>query len=467
MTTAQRRVVIAVCVIVGLSLLMTAGLTFLVEPMSEALGISDADVEDILAIPSVAALLTVFIAGHLGDRFGHRRILATSSLVFSLGSVILIIAKGTLMVEFALAICAAAAITLQIVAVSLLQQRTHDGPAQVSAFTTYGAVFPIAFLALPVLTAGILGIADWRIVPVIWAIAGVIMAGFTLVMVEREEQEFAHSDWLSPVLAGITLAGLARSFSEVGQVSKDGRAVVVGIAIAVLAAAGCLLIMRRRAHPGFSFAPVSSGTLRVLLLAVGLVSLVGLLTFLTILLEYFYDLKPIEASLAMIPAQLGAVFGAKVVATMAIKRWGGIRAVRVLVLGIAVPVLGLVIFQTSTPAWYLILIATICSASGMAALTVLNTEVMRRSPESSTGAVSAFRTASSSLGGALGVGIFGTIILSSVQLDAGQSAVSAAELTQLAGHLRIVGVMVAVVAVGIWLLLRRSAQSTALAQVGT
>ena len=138
---------------------------------------------------------------------------------------------------------------------------------------------------------------------------------------------------------------------QVGQVGKDGRSIIIGICVAAVAAAGCVIIMRRRSNPGFSFAPVSSGTLRILLMAVGLVSLVSLLTFLTIMLEYFYDLKPIQASLAMIPAQLGAVFGAKVLATMAIKRWGGIRAIRVLVLGIAIPILGLVIFQTSTPTW--------------------------------------------------------------------------------------------------------------------
>ena len=460
MTGAQRRVVIAVCVIVGLSLLMAAGLAFLVEPMSEALGLSDVDVEDILAIPSVAALLAVFTAGHLGDRFGHRRTLAAGSLLFSIGSAVLALANGTVMVEISLAICAAAAITVQIVGVSLLQQRTHDGPAQVSAFTTYGAVFPVAFLILPVLTAGVLGITDWRIVPVLWVLAGVIMLGVALTIAGREHPPQTHSDWASPMLAGISLAGFARAFSELGQIGFDPTPIAVGITVGLLAAIGCLLIMHRHTNPGLSFTPVSSGVLRILLGSVGLVSFIGLLTFLTITLEYFYDLTPFEASLAMIPAQLGAVLGAKVVASLAIKRWGGLLAARVLVAGIAIPVLGLLIFQTSTPAWYLIAIATLCAASGMAALTVLNTEVMRRAPESSTGAVSSFRTASSSLGAALGVGVFGTLILSSVQLDDGESAVSAAELAQLAGNLRVVGVIAAMVAAGSWLLLGRASHRT-------
>lgn len=53
MTALQRRITMAICVIVGLSLLTAAGLTFLVAPMADGLNLSDGDVEEILAIPSV------------------------------------------------------------------------------------------------------------------------------------------------------------------------------------------------------------------------------------------------------------------------------------------------------------------------------------------------------------------------------------------------------------------------------
>jgi len=134
--------------------------------------------------------------------------------------------------------------------------------------------------------------------------------------------------------------------------------------------------------------------------------------------------------------------------------------------GIAVPVLGLVIVQSTTPAWYLILIATLCAASGIAALTALNTEVMRRAPDSSTGAVSAFRRASSLLGGSLCVGVLGTIIFSAVQLDAGESAVTSAELAQLAINLRWVGVIAALASGVTWLLLGRASRADEPLSVG-
>ena len=100
---------------------MVAGLTFLIEPMANDLKFSDALVEDILAVPSVAALIAVFVAGQLGIRFGHRRVIASCAALFSLGAGVLAIAGSALTVEIGLAICAGAAITMQIVGAGLLQ----------------------------------------------------------------------------------------------------------------------------------------------------------------------------------------------------------------------------------------------------------------------------------------------------------------------------------------------------------
>ena len=214
---------------------------------------------------------------------------------------------------------------------------------------------------------------------------------------------------------------------------------IVGALVALGAGLPCLLLVRSQPHPGLTFAAVSDRTMRVLLLAVGLVSFVGLLTFVSIAMEYFYDMTPFQASLAVIPAQIGAIIGAKVVATWAIRRWGGTRASRALLFIIAIAMLPLLGVQADTPAWYLVGIAAIFSCAGMGALTVLNAEVMRRAPAASTGSVSSFRTAASSIGAAFGVAVFGTLIISAVQVDAGITAVSLAQLEELAERLRMVG----------------------------
>ncbi len=450
MTAAQRRITFAICVIVGLSLLMAAGLTFLVSPMAEGLGLGDDAVEDILAIPSVAALVAVFSAGQLGDRVGHRRTLVIASLGFTAGAVILASAMGVTAVEIGLAICAASAITMQIVGVSVLQLAMGRGPAQVSAFTTYGMVFPLAFLVLPVATASLLGVANWRLVPAIWAITGLIIWITASLLLEADQPVGATGEWITPLLAGIALAGAARVLSELGQVYADPSEVGLAALVAVTAATGCLILCRRLSRPNFSLRSVQSPMLRILLLGVMLVSFVGLLTYVTIALEYFYDMTPLESSIAIIPAQLGAVLGAKVLAMYAIHRWGGDRASRYLMMAIAMAMLPLVLVRSDTPAWFLVAVATVFSCAQMAALTAVNTVVMSRAPRESTAAVSSIRTAASSIGGALGVGVFGAIIITSVQVDAGVADVSALQLDHLAASLRLVGVLASLIAVTGW-----------------
>ena len=193
--------------------------------------------------------------------------------------------------------------------------------------------------------------------------------------------------------------------------------------------------------------------LRVLLLCVALVSFVGLVTFVSIALEFFYEMTPYEAALAIIPAQIGAVLGAKVLASHMIHRFGGIHAARHLMLALAISMLPLIMVNSQTSIVILIAIAAIFSFAGMAALTVLNTQVMRLAPVDRAGPVSAFRTAASSVGAALGVGILGAIVISSVRVDEGVSDVSGAQIEHLASSLRIDGVIAFLVAIFGWMAL--------------
>jgi len=453
MTAYQRQVTLAIAVLVGMSLLMAAGLTFLVTPMAQDLNFSDGMIEDLLAAPSVAALLVVFSAGQLGDRIGHRRSLIIASVLFIVGSGFLTIAHGVVVVQIALILCAVSAVTMQIVGVGLLQQATSDGPAQLSAFTTYGMVFPLAFLVFPVGTAFALQGHSWRFVPTVWLFAGIAMLIVALYVLKERHPNPVRSEWVTPVLAGISLAALGRVFSEIDDVKLDPSVITVGIAVSVGAGVLLYLVKKSLRESSFEFTSVKLGMLPVLLILVALVSFIGLLTYVSIALEFLYDLSPYEAALALVPAQIGAVLGAKVFAKWCIQRWGGESAIRVLLLVIACTMLPLIVVQSTTPVWYLVVVATLFSFAGMATLTALNAEVMRRAPKESTGAVSAFRTASSSLGAALGVGVLGTIVISSVHMDAGASEVSDAQLSRLAASLRFDGVVASLVAFIGWLVL--------------
>ena len=456
MTSEQRRITLAVCVIAGLSLLVVAGLTFLVTPMSEDLGLDDGEVEDILVIPSVASLLVIFIAGQAGDRLGHRKTIIISGAGFTLGALILAAAPGAVAVDVGLALCGGMAVALQIVGLGLLQQTVPEGKARVSAFTSYGMVFPLGFLILPVATAGLLEAANWRFIPIIWTLSGVVICTVAFTLLRPSESTRPMGEWVTPLLAGLTLTAAARSLVETSHDSPDSPTVIIGVLVSITAAVGCALTMRHSTRSTFTLEPLRSGLLRSLLVGVGIVSLVGMLTYVTIALEYLYALTSLAAAMALIAAQAGAVFGAKFLAAWTMHRWGVSLAARRLMIAIAVTVLLLLAMQSSTPAWYLIASAAVFSCMGMAALTVLNAEVMGHAPHGSTGAISSFRAAASSIGGSLGVAILGTAIISAVSVDDGVGSVSPAQLDQLAAGLRLDAVLACVIATLGWVVLTRA-----------
>ena len=464
MSPDQRRITLALCIIVGLSILVVAGLTFHVSPMSEDLGLDDGQVENVLDIPSVASLMAIFIAGQIGDRLGHRRALIIASAGFIIGSGILATATSALGVEIGLGLCSATAISLQILALGLLQQTVPDGKAHVSAFTTYGMVFPLAFLVFPVVTAALLEVTNWRWIPAIWAIAGVLIGVIATFALDRNATRRPIGEWVTPVLAGIALTAAARSLSELSHARPESPQVVLGILISALAAVSCAVVMHRSPRASFTLRPIGSGTLRLLLICVGLVQASMLLTYISIALEYLYDLTSLQAAIAIVPAQVGSVIGAKFVAQWAMHRWGSLQAGRYLMLALAVAMLPLLLVQASTPAWYLVSIAAIFSGFGMAVFTVLNADVMGRAPRDSTGAVSAFRSAASSIGGALGVAILGTSVISAVNVDGGQGDVSTTQLDQLAAGLRLDGVIACLIALAGWVVLTMVTRRTAAAE---
>lgn len=450
MTNAQRRITLAIAVIVGLTLLVVTGLTFLIQPLGEDLELSDKAVEQALVVPTIASLMMVFIAGRASDRFGQRRTIVVAAFAFSAGAAVLASAQGETSVVLGLAMCGAGAIVIQVVAVSLLQRTAPEGKAHSSAFTTYGTIFPIAFLIFPIATASLLSRVDWRWVPIIWAIAGIVIVIVSIVALERDEARGTTGEWASPILAGIALMSGTQLLDELGERPTNSGVLALAGAVFVMACVSLLVVMKKASNPGFSLRPIAGPMIGPLMIGVTLVTLIQILTYVSISIEYLYQMTPYEASLAIAPAQLGAIIGAKVVAGQAINRWGVEKSGRGLLLATGVVMLLLVAMQPTSPLWYLVVVSTLFSLTGMAALTTLNLDIMGRAPANSTGAVSAFRTAASSVGSAVSMAVLGVVVLSSVTMSEGVTNVNDSQLIELANALRLDGILGFIIAIAGW-----------------
>jgi len=453
MTRAPQRTTLVISVIVGLTLLVITGLTFLVQPMAEDLDLPNVTVELALVAPSIAALLVVFIAGRAGDWFGERKTIIAAGMVFTLGAGILATATIDPAVIIGLAMCGAGSAVIQVVALSLLKRTTLEGKARVQAFTTFGMVFPAAFLVFPIATSFLLGFVNWRWVPAIWSFGGVVVVVMAVLLLNRDRMRTGSGEWASSILAGIALATGGRMLNEIGR--EEGNPVIIAMTATccTVATIACVLVVKRSKNPGLSVRPLTGVMVRPLLFGIAVIALIQILTYISIGLAYFYDMSPFEASIAIAPAQIGAVIGAKVVASRAIKVWGVPRSGRGLLLMTGLVMLLLVFVRPDTAVWYLVLVATVFSLTGMAALTVMNLDIMDRAPEGTAGIVSSFRTAATSLGGALSMVVLGVAVLSSVSIASGSGSVDEAQLEDLAAGFRFEGVVGFFIAVIGWAVL--------------
>ncbi len=67
---AQRRLLLGICLIIGAITFVPATYNFVIHPMLEGLGASESQSSLLRQLPSTAALLVIFLAGVLGNRWG-------------------------------------------------------------------------------------------------------------------------------------------------------------------------------------------------------------------------------------------------------------------------------------------------------------------------------------------------------------------------------------------------------------
>jgi len=451
MNPEQRSITLAVCVSVGLTFLISTSLTFLIEPMANDLGLGDDSISTLLAIPAIASLIVIFLAGRAGDRLGHRETLVVLGATFTVGSIIVATGATATIIGIGLALCGGSATAIQIVALGLLQLVVPDGEAHTSAFTTFGMVYPTALLTFPLMSAALLDRTEWRIIPIVWIAAGAVITTVLWRSIPGLDRRRRLGEWMAPLLAGLALAAGVRFLDALG---RDGISSPEIPSDLILLAIGAIAFSVRRARISSEvilFQPLRDRVLVILLSGVAMIAAVASVSYIVLAIESMFALTALESAIAITPAQIGGIIGAKVIARRTIDRWGYAVAARRLTAMLALALLTLVTIRSTTPIWVLLMIATALNSAGFAAVTVLNADVMRRATSDDTGPISSLRGAASSIGWGIGVAVIGSGVISAVDLH----DVSTPErIAQIASALRLDGVIGFAMALAGWLLLR-------------
>lgn len=394
---------------VGAATTVPASYNFVLVPMLHGLGASESQESLLRQLPSIAALLVIFLAGILGHRWGERRFITRCGFLFIVGNAAVALAPGMGVAAAGLTLESIGASGFIVVALALLSAQVSNAAARASAFATYAMASPLIYLSMPLLAGVIVDHSSWRLVAVVWALSGLVILIAARLFLPADDVPRDSRELLTPALAGVVLMAAVQTVSAADRDGVLSVAALVRFAVALVAFAVLYWVYRRTASPSLSLAALKQGGMSLLLIIVILVSFANLWFYLTIGFQYIYGLNVLQTAEAMLPAQLAAIGGA--VITRRFMRQRGITVAGTIMLAtLAVSLLLSTLVTADSPLWVPIVVMSIYAAASVGAGVPLTNAVMNLAPEGKEGSTSAFRSAAGNIGAAVGVVVMSAIV---------------------------------------------------------
>lgn len=409
----QRRLLTGICIVAGAISMVPSTYNFVLNPMLEGLGASESQEALLRQLPSIAALLVIFLAGSLGARIGERRLILFGSALFTFGCALVAVAPVLAVATLGLMFLSAASSAMAVVGLGLLSSRVTNPRARATAFASFALVTPIVYMAFPVWAGVLLDRTSWRVVAVVWTAGGLFLIWGVRTYFPSDDAHRQRAEVLSPALAGLALAATVQTISAISNHGLVSSAVAIRAVVAVGAALAFGWSYRRAAHPSISLAALKRGGLLVLLVVVIVVPFVNLWYYMTLGYQYVFGMTALQTAVLMVPAQLAGVAGA-LVARKLIQARGITFTGVALLLGLSVSLLFTLIIVPSTPVWLIVVIMSAYALASVGAGVPVTNSIMNTAPAGEEGSASAFRGAATHIGTALGVVVMSTIVFTAV-----------------------------------------------------
>ena len=411
----QRRLLLGVCLVAGAVTTVAATYNYLLNPMLTGLHATSSQSATVRQLPSIAALLVVFLSGVLGGRLGARRLISGAALLFTTGSVVVACAPAFGVASVGLVLESVGSSAVMVVALGLLSAGISEPETRGAAFSTYAMVSPAVYMVAPVLAGALVGAASWRVVPLLWALGGVAMLFSARRLLPGGVGERAMGELWTPALAGLSLMLVVQGVSHVSQDGWTATSTLVCLGGTVVAVALLVAVYRHADTPSLSLAALQQGGVLVLLVVVVLIPFAATLWFYaTVGYQYVYGLSVLQTALVMAPAQAAGLLGT-VVARRLLARRGITFTGFTGILALAASLLLCQFVRYGTPIWVpMLVVAVFAVASTWTGIPITNA-IMNSAPAGEEGSASAFRSAAANIGGAVGVVIISTIVYGAVQ----------------------------------------------------
>ena len=380
--------------------------------IQETLSVSSTELEWVLNAYTLAFAALLLSAGALGDRLGARRVFVGGFAIFTLASVACGFAPGALTLVAARTVQGVGAALCVPSSLSLLSAAFPDPQARAKAVSIWAGTAALALGAGPLVGGLLIDRFGWPSIFLINVPFGVAGIWLTLAHAPDTLRHAARRiDLAGQMLAVIALAALMFAVVESGRLGWGSPAVIAGIVCFVVFGALFALAEARQKEPMlplslFHIPAVSVSSLIGLSLNFGYY---GLMFAMSLFFQHVRNYTPLETGLAFLP--MTAVVTVANLASGALTSRFGYRLPMVVGQALAaVGFLSLTLIEVNSSD--LTITAPLLAIGVGVALAVpsINTALLAHVEPRSVGIASGVLNTARQIGGALGVGIFGSLI---------------------------------------------------------
>jgi EmrB/QacA subfamily drug resistance transporter len=380
----------------------------------------------------LAATASTPLYGKLGDMYGRKPLFLAAILIFLAGSMLsgLSQSMGELIAFRALQGLGAGGLMVgaQAIIADIVPPRERGRYMGV-----IGAVFAISSVAGPLLGGFLVEAISWRWVffvnlPI--GVLAVLVVAFRLHLHTPAQHHAIDYRGAGLLTAGVSALVLLTTWG--GTEYAWGSGVILGLGVASVVLLGAFVRQERRAEePIMPLSLFGSSVFRV---ATGLGFVIGLamfgaIIFIPLFLQLVYGVSPTSSGLRMLPLMLG-LLGASIISGRVISRIGRYKAFPVA--GTAITAVGLLLLSrltVDTAPWlasaYMLVLGVGLGLVMQVIVLVVQNDVPRRDVGVATSTATFFR----SMGGSLGVALFGAIFASRLAHELKGLPASAAHLS--------------------------------------
>jgi EmrB/QacA subfamily drug resistance transporter len=403
----------AVCVATFMLLLDITVVNTALPDIQKDLGGSFSDLQWVIDAYALSLAALVLTAGSLADRLGRRRIFVVGLGVFSVASLLCAVSPDPTFLNVARGLQGIGGAIMFAVSLALVAQEFPSGRERGMAMGIYGATIGMA-VAIGPLVGGVLTDGfGWQSVFLINVPIGLAAIAVTYWKVaESRDPNATRIDWGGLVTFSTALFLLVLALVR-GNDEGWGSTVIVSLfAAAALLMAAFVAIEQRVKEPMLPLRLFRSGAFTGVQLAAFAVSgsLFALFLYLTLYLQSFLGLSPVEAGVRYLPITVGAF----VIAPLAGMALAKVQARYLMSAGLALTGVGLVLMGGLNlhSEWTALLAGFIVSGIGVGLLNPVIADVaLSVVPKEQSGMAAGINDTFRQVGVAVGIAAWGAIFL--------------------------------------------------------